>query len=160
MSAAPADAVDLAAWLGPAKEKTSKKRAFTMTKASWGALIIVAEGMLKNAVSWEEATPGHLLAAYALLHRQVYGQEAPELAVAKTRAVMAAHVRRFVDEQFGGKVAEVVEFLRWTWRKEANDERRRREEKTPSDWRVTPRYQFSAAMATRYRMARARAAGR
>lgn len=102
-----------------------------------------AEAMRK-ANDWTGARGRHLVALYAWLHREVYGVDVAELRDDRamlTAAVAAAN--RMLERDFGGEAERGVDFLRWTWKREARAEKRRRDEHAEGR-RITWRLQFAA----------------
>lgn len=108
---------------------------------------------------WATATPGHLVALYAWCHAQTYRVEPAELEDGREHALACVHVRRFVDQQFGGKVEPAVDFLKWAWRREGERERWR-VENGKAGGRIGWRLQFSPSLMTDYKIALAREAKR
>lgn len=99
-----------------------------------------------------------LVGLYAHLHEEVYGVAPDDLARDWAPAVAAA--RRMVEGQFEGQAYRMVGFLRWTWSREKNRERRRVENGSDAS-RIGWRLQFqSLSLLTDYRVAVARRYGR
>lgn len=72
---------------------------------------------------FEEAKPFHLVALYEWCHEKVYGVRPLEL---EKQWLAAAHAAsELAKTDFEGELAEVVEFIRWTWRREQQREARR-----------------------------------
>lgn len=84
-------------------------------------------------------TPTQLVALYYLCHSEVYGAEPSELVGETWRAACLA-AGRLSKSEFNGNSADVVEFIRWVWRREKWREDRRQD--GASRWRVTWRQQF------------------
>jgi hypothetical protein len=75
-----------------------------------------------KADDWREATPAQLVGLYALLHEQVYRVPPAELVDAWKGAVSAA--RAMLEKEFEGSPVALVEFIRWTWKRERVREQR------------------------------------
>jgi hypothetical protein len=103
----------MSAFLGPEKKprrRTGKSMA-GMRRAMDGASEHVELG------DWSTATPATIVGLYAVLHEKVYGVEPEELAEAWLGAVSAA--KRLLEESpFNGDVARLVDFVRFTWKRE------------------------------------------
>jgi len=110
-------------------------------KASVQKAIEEAKGLVK-AGQYNVATPSQLVGLYYLCHEKVYGAVPSELVGEEWRkAVLAA--ANLVRREFRGDSAKAIEFVRWTWRREAWREGRRKEE--DRRWRITWRNQFCRA---------------
>jgi hypothetical protein len=83
--------------------------------------------------------PRELVALYYLCHTEVYGAEPTELVGDAWRQACLA-VGRLIKTEFAGNSADVVEFVRWTWRRERWREERRQDGERK--WRITWRQQF------------------
>ena len=100
---------------------------------------------------WSEATGTHFVAFYEWLHLTVYGVEASELAMVGEWARAAAAAARMLDTHFGGDATVMTLFVRWTWNRESDTEKWRRENKKPGG-RIGWRLQFSGAKLTDYKL--------
>ena len=139
---------ELQAW----SARSTKKRE-GVTNSRWAK---VREGAAKRAASgeWDGASPMEMVAAYALLHEHVYGVAPGELDP-KSRMYAAGAAARMLTGEFGGEPAEMAEFLRWTWDREAKREKDRRHNGRDGG-RIGWRLQFGGAILTDYRVSRNR----
>lgn len=148
-----ADAVDAFARGEP---KRGRPRA--TSKANVEKQIARAKAELDGlaAERWSRAMPNHFVALYAKLHEDVYGVAPVEVAGREFFGAQAA-AGKLLREEFGGRSEDLIEFMRWTWRRERDGERRRKASGRASDWRVTWQQQFvSRRLLTDYRIAIAR----
>lgn len=100
----------------------------------------------------DDFAPRHLVALYAKLHEQVYGAAPGELEEGASFLAASSSAEKLVRASFGGSTREAIEFLRWTWRRERNVVKRRREDGATGR-RIGWRLQFaSAALLTDYRV--------
>lgn len=104
---------------------------------------------------WHRFTPRHLVAFWAKLHGRVYGVDPCAELAGKAGLAATGMARAFVENQFGGDMAEAVEFLRWTWKRERSREDYRRANGGKGG-RIGWRLQFSATLVTDYRIDLAR----
>lgn len=112
------------------------------------------DSMLSSG-EWGEARPVHLVELYCMLHERVYGVEALDLRGQLNRQAAARMVLTMLQRDFDSVVADVVEFMRWSWqREEAREEWRRRN--NTGRRRLTWRMQFGGELLTEYLMQRVR----
>lgn len=106
---------------------------------------------------WEQAGPGHLVALYGYCHERVYGVRVAELEEGRTYGEAMRKAAQLLKSDFAGDVAELVAFVRWTWRREDFREKKRRADGGAQDQRrLGWRLQFAAALVTDYRLDQAR----
>lgn len=108
--------------------------------------LVEEAGRRARESDWEGARPTLLAALYVWCHRRVYKVD-PAL---KGREFTAAGMRasHFVRDEFAGDLKAAVDFVRWTWSKEAGKEKRGRSD----DFRVSWRYQFSGKLLVAYKV--------
>ena len=143
--------------------KAPKRKQFALSSSTISKASVEADAMA-TAGTWDGARGVHLVALYAWMHREVYGVEASELsptsgAGQKEWALAGVLAQRFCAQNFGGEMAECVEFMRWAWKREQFKERKRRNGEARAEdqgFRMGWRLQFSARLATDYRVDRAR----
>ncbi len=105
-----------------------------------------------TAGDFSTATPTHLVALYEWCHEQIYGVLPAELN-AKAWLMACGHARRLIDEEFKGDVAATIDFIRWTWKREAGREKARRAGTNPNIGRIGWRLQFvTRFLVTDYRL--------
>lgn len=134
------------------------KRAKRQQKRSGGVqrqkVLDELDSMLSSG-EWGEARPVHLVELYCMLHERVYGVEALDLRGQLNRQAAARMVLTMLQRDFDSVVADVVEFMRWSWqREEAREEWRRRN--NTGRRRLTWRMQFGGELLTEYLMQRVR----
>jgi hypothetical protein len=122
------------------KKKPVKRR---NRKVNFEAAREEADAMRKTN-EWSNAAGRHLVALYAWLHREVYGVDAAELVTGDTYVAAVSAANRMLANEFGGKAERAVEFMRWTWKREARAEKKRREQRDEGGRRITWRLQFAA----------------
>ena len=133
----------------------TKKRAFKGTSKTAIARTRAEAERMRLERSWGDAKPGHLVALYAWCHEQVYGVAPAELSGLDWSGA-AAMAAKLVRDEFGGKMAEVIEFMRWLWRREKAREKWRRDNDREGG-RISWRTQFKGgACVTDYRIDKAR----
>jgi hypothetical protein len=98
---------------------------------------------------WSEAGPGHIVSLYAWCHEKVYGIYPSELTNPFQYAKAMDAVRDISEYHFDGDPAECVAFVRWSWKREEDRERWRRDN-GKSGSRLVWRFQFNDAMVTDY----------
>lgn len=106
---------------------------------------------------WKQATPRVLVGLYCVFHHHVYGVDPEELAEGKALLGAVSAAKRLIAADFAGNVQMAVEFVRWTWAREAAQLKRNGRS---GDWRISWNYQFCAArLMTDYRVVLAREFG-
>lgn len=109
----------LLASLGPAKPK--RKRTASDAKRNLAKAMAEAEKALKDGAPPElvhTLKPQHLVGLYARMHELVYGAFPEELHRPGEYAGAVSSAKKLVDDAFGGKIADAVEFMRWVWREQ------------------------------------------
>lgn len=129
--------------------KPRKARSRGLTTATVRKLAAKVGGRLDRMLKGE-GTPADLVALYCLLHARVYGLHPDELAGDAWRGACSA-ATRMVRVEFGGDLGAAVELVRWSWAREKDWERHRRENGNGGG-RLTWRRQFGAALVTDYRL--------
>ncbi len=114
--------------------------------------------MFEGSVPRDGFRPKHLVALYARLHARVYGAEPQELADGKSFFAASSAAERLVRVEFAGTPDRALDFLRWTWRREADREKWRRQNPGGSGGgRIGWKLQFAGrALVTDYRVEMAR----
>jgi hypothetical protein len=145
------------------RPKRKPRSAASRSRASFALACEKARAVLK-AVSvgdtevLRQIEPGELVGLYALLHTHVYGVEPGELTEGTAFAAARSAATKLMRD-LGGPL-EAVGFVRWTWKREAMREKRRREEGAVTSFRLGWRLQFvSRVLVADYRVAQARAGG-
>lgn len=142
-------------WVG---EPKGRKKSKTIGDSVFMKTLEQVGEMLKTG-TWKEATGRHFVALYADLYFRVYGMLPGDLGP-KERVFATKLANTMLSKQFQDDRDEMAKFLAWTWTKEKETEKWRRENNRDGgiiDWRI----QFSAKLVQSYRMACARkAAGR
>jgi len=93
-------------------------------KACANAIRFMAEG------DWKEAWPRDFVAAYAVLHKDIYGIDPIEL-TPEIRMRAAAQAANLLTKEFHDDKNLFADFLRWTWTREEAREKWRRENGRP-----------------------------
>lgn len=149
----PVERSPLGEWIDQAKPKPKRKATAKSMSGYDRAREEAAERV--TAGDWGDAGPAAFVGFYALMHEKIYGVAPAELVDAWKGAVSAA--RGMLDKDFGGKPIEMLEFLRWTWKRERARETKRRAEGTEGG-RIGWVLQFkSRALLTDYRVEESRA---
>jgi hypothetical protein len=139
-------------WVQPNKKPTRK---------SWGTppaerrRVRDEVAQMMGTGDWDAVRPAHFVALYEHLHAIVYGVEPSELDNAKVYSMATQEAARALADRFAGDTAEMVEFIRWSWKREEGREKWRRENKREGG-RVGWRLQFGGAFITDYRLDKAR----
>lgn len=114
---------------------------------------------MRKENDWSEARVAHLVALYAWCHEKVYGVAPAELAGLTWMAACSA-ASKLVRDEFKDSIEDAIEYVRWTWRREAGREKWRNENNAPGG-RIGWRLQFQTRLLlTDYRIDMARAAKR
>lgn len=125
-----------------------KERGKEISNSTWRTALTLAAKCMENG-KWENIPSRVFLAAYAILHERVYGF-APEELTPKERYIAAAAVGRMLFNNFDEDAKEMAEFLRWTWMRESDREKWRRENQR-SGQRIGWRLQFHPHLLSDYR---------
>ena len=108
---------------------------------------------------WLEATPVHFVALYELLYAVVYGEMPIDLEDSKPYARAATEAAECLRVHFGGDQMAMLNYVRWSWKREEERETWRRENQR-SGGRIGWRLQFRGPMLADYRLDQARMSGR
>lgn len=146
-------AAELEAWAGVGKKKPAS-RGPDPDKAR----AQLAEMML--AGSYDKATPTHLVALYEWCHEKVYGVRPSELSTRAAWKTVTFAASKLMRDEFRGSAPAVVDFIRWSWKREAGRERARRAGSNVHVGRLGWRLQFAMRyLVTDYRVDLARTGG-
>lgn len=119
---------------GGGKRRTSPTRAYDRAQEEIAAF-------RADPDRWASATPAHFVALYAWLHAEVYGAAPAELrSDAWWGAVSAA--TKMLREEFSGEPLRMLDFVRWTWRRERAREQRPTRDDGAEARRIGWRLQF------------------
>lgn len=132
----------------PEVEKKPRKR--ILSSRDFDALLKETNA-LKSSNDWDSFTPKHFVGLYCLLHQHVYGVLPTEVRSQYRQAVGAS--MRMLHNVFGADCSNMIEFMRWVWKREEFKEQRRDPD---SDFRIGWRLQFGAALVNDYQVALAR----
>lgn len=137
-----------------AKADRRKSRAKTIAASQFGRARVEVEEMIESD-DWSGATARHLVALYDVMHTEVYGVEPSELGPAEryNAAMMAGNLTK---REFSGDFTQAVEFMRWAWAREADNEKWRRENGRTNARRIGARLMFGGSLLTDYRVYLAR----
>lgn len=134
-----------------------RKRSYnSIGDAAWAKCVSEATRCCMEE-DWSAATPRHLVAFYALCHKSAYG--VMPVFGSSERVHAAGAAKRMLEKHFGGRFDGVVDFMRWVWVKERDDERWRKSVGKVSDWRVSWKYQFSESLLCKWMVFRKRSPG-
>lgn len=145
----------MAVWSGASKPKRPRQLRGPSEKQR-DAFFSEASDMMKTD-QWRAGQPDHFVALYAQLHERVYKVFPLELETPQWTLARAA-AKTCLEKDFGGDGDMMSDFMRWCWRREAQDEKKRREGIKEGDFRISWRYQFCTRLVTDYRIAMARGA--
>lgn len=136
----------LVAWTTPKTKAPKVKRA-----ACWVREVARTEldGFIK-AKDWEDALPRHFVELYCKMHLLVYGVEALELRPAKMALACASLAKRCMVTNFDNDPNQLADFMRWVWRKQEAEEKKRAVAESASDFRISWRYQWAPGLVTQY----------
>ncbi len=146
------NAAKLSAWC-EAKKPPAKKRSAGIGDAAFLRDLDAVVEFLKNG-KWAEATGRHFVALYADLHFRVYGIAPGDLG-SKERAWAAKMANDLLAQEFGGDKAAMARFISWTWSRELDREKWRRQENRGGG-RIDYRMQFGKRMLVDFRIDEAR----
>jgi hypothetical protein len=150
MNAAPKleDVQERAKRLSEWADRPSRTRMKTITDSAMARATREVEAMLESG-EWDDALPRHFLALYALLHLRVYKVEALEL-TSSVRLFAAGAAGKMLKAHFDDDPYAFVEFIRWTWQREARREVWRRDNGRDGQ-RIGWRLQFGGSLLTDYK---------
>lgn len=117
------------------KNREHRKKRKTVAAATFERARFETEQMMKSG-DWDKCAVRHLVALYDIMHEKCYGVEDASLGPAEryNATMMAANLTR---HEFDGKFVEVIEFMRWVWKRELSKEKWLRENNKPLSRRVT-----------------------
>ncbi len=144
----------IAQWAGKAPKKRTSSG---IGEAAFVKLLREVENMLASG-SFGDATGRHFVALYADLHYRIYGVQAVDLG-AKQRLYAAKMAGDLLRKEFGGDAAAMSRFVAWTWTREKERERWRRENGRAGN-RIDWRLQFGPRLLVDWRLDEKRAAAR
>lgn len=145
-----AAAATLEEWAG-----VGKKKAPSRGPDPEKARAELAEMML--ASDYSKATATHLVALYEWCHERIYGVRPTEIGTRAAWKQVAFAAGKIMREEFRGDPVAVVDFVRWTWRREKGREDARRAGRNTNIGRVGWRLQFAMRyLVTDYRIDAAR----
>jgi hypothetical protein len=107
-----------------------------------------------ESTDWTGSQCRTFLAAYALLHEQIYGVEAEELTPTERQFALPI-IGNFLHRKFNDDPNLLAAFLRWVWVREKGREEWRRQNNQPGR-RILWRLQFSGSLLTDYKLDLAR----
>jgi hypothetical protein len=131
-----------------ARKKKTKRVTKTIADGRFRILCDCVLHMM-NTGDWSAATGADFVAAYHVLHCKVYGLPSDMNSRDRKKAQFVA--ARMIKENFDGDPGEMAAFLRWTWHREADRERWRRENHREGS-RITWYAQFSSRLLTDYKV--------
>lgn len=136
------------------KRKDFSSRANSYLEAT-EKLVLQAKLSDNPSAVWEEAQVEHLVALFAVFHRDVYGALPGEIA-GDWVAVCSAAKKMLIDE-LDGLPVRMVEYLQWAFAREKKKERRKNGS-SESTWRLGWRWTFMKRdILTDYRVSQQRA---
>jgi ribosomal protein L32E len=86
----------------------------------------------------------------------VYGIETQEVTVIKEKKIALTQCRRLLNQRFENKPEEMIEFIRWFWKREKSREDWRKINKPDSTFRADWRIVFSGKTVSDYELFKAR----
>lgn len=113
--------------------------------------LLIETNQLKDLRGWSDFTPRNFVALYCLLHMHVYSVLPEEVRDSFRLVVNAA--KRMLEIEFSNNKTRMIEFMRWSWQREAKRLKYRDPE---NDFRIGWRLQFGRALLSDFRVARAR----
>lgn len=121
---------------------------------------MAVERRIRERDDWASACADEIVALYAWCHRKVYGVDA-EVLDGRTFLLAAFAAKRQLELDFSGDADAMVEHVRWVWNREADREKRRRQNPGPDAFRIGWRYMFKpgGGLLTDWAVARARGNG-
>ncbi len=145
-----AEAADaLVAFVGVGKKKSPPR--FNQDKARKELREMLTEGEFTQAKSL------HFVALYEWAHEQVYGVLPAEFSTKTTWKSAMFAASKLLKDEFAGDPTKMVDYIRWTWKREKSREVARRQGKNPNIGRLGWRLQFvTRHLVTDYRIDLAR----
>lgn len=129
--------------------RRKKNKSKTIGASVFNRATLETEEMIRSG-EWDDATPRHMVALYALMHEKVYGIEAVDLD-SQARYKMTMMANTFIKREFSDNVVDAVEFFRWMWGREMGHEKYRRENATDGR-RLTAYLMFSNKLLPDFRL--------
>jgi hypothetical protein len=110
-------------FVGARKGKKGKDPASAFTDAKLRKAVVEVEEMIRVR-DFTAARPRHFVALHGVLHARVYGVGPTDPPVSRMRA--ALQVSRLLKVHFDDDPAKLAAFVRWSWIREAGNEKFRR----------------------------------
>ena len=135
-------ALQLKRMVGGARKKPKKSRAPTIGRSALAERVRGFQERV-NREDFSELKPADLVAAYAWCHFRTYSNVLPQDLTengAWKKALLSAG--RMLTQEFEGDVAAMLNYIRWTWGREAGREQWRCENNGGNGGRVTWYAQF------------------
>jgi hypothetical protein len=107
---------------------------------------------------WDEAQAGHFVALFIVLHEWCYSIRPAELVGTEYLGAMSA-ARRMLNDEFGGRVDGLLDYIRWSWKDEGEREKWRRSNGQQGGLMQWRHLFVQRRKLTHYRIACARAKG-
>jgi hypothetical protein len=133
-----------------APPRKPKGKKLTLTEFEWKEAKKRAHEMMSSG-DWTQAWPRDFVAAYAILHKEIYEIEAVEL-TPEVRYRVCALAQNLLKREFHDDKNLLADYIRWTWTREEEREKWRRDNQRPggriawqaqfmpsnilSDWRI------------------------
>jgi len=136
--------------------RSSRGKSKTLSESAWRKAKEDASKRMQSG-DWIGSQCRTFLAAYAILHEQIYGIEPEELTPSE-RFFALAVISRFFHHKFNDDPNLLAAFMRWTWIREKRTEEWRRANRQPGR-RLGWRYQFSGSCLTDWKLDVARGRG-
>jgi hypothetical protein len=137
----------------------ASRRTYTFSKSKVAAAQKDFEARAA-AGNWAGAGPASFVALYVWAHCNVYGVEPAEMN-GHAWAFASSAAKKLLDSEFGGDATQMVQFMKWVWRREEGREKWRVENGRDAAGRITWRTQFTASyLITDYRISMQRAGRR
>lgn len=116
---------------------------------------------MMNEGRFAEARGRHFVALYVQLHESVYGVEPLELMQGDAWSGAASAADRMLKSEFRGNAPDMIEFVRWVWKRERAVEKKRRSDGGGNGRRIGWRLQFMQRhLLTDFRVEMSRQLGR
>lgn len=145
----PAQVVDFVAWAKTAKKKAPAKKRIIGKQLFERAMRDLTEMIAKD--DYTKARPLHLFALYCQCHAHTYGVMPVEIGPKDCKLACFA-IGRALKSYFDGDVVEFVDFIRWTWRREAASIARKKANGVDNGFRIGVAYQCCAKLVTDFRV--------
>jgi len=129
--------------------KPRAKKSGPPTAARVASFVAQADEMVKSG-EWNDARPVHFVGLYKLLHQWCYGVESQLSGMTFMAASSAA--ARMLRSSFGDDRSAFLDYLRWTWGRERETEKWRRDNGKPGGVMSWQRVFLQTGMVDRYRV--------